>query len=212
MILLYFSNLKVKGILYKSKIYKIINLNVLNNVVLLLQGRELKKLSFRIKGFWILIKNSIKSIYIINQIRHDLVSPNSLKTPNLQGQSFSYPNSKDFYHQQIETLNNNLTLIQCQKCQSKDLQKETWRLMIIWEGLKPVWVQEIMIKLKALIVSKYLNSDKLSFILKTWIWEKEILRRKSNLLLNIYETVKILYQNNLWIMCFWVERIQKGDC
>lgn len=212
MILLYFSNLKVKGILYKSKIYKIINLNVLNNVVLLLQGRELKKLSFRIKGFWILIKNSIKSIFIINQILHDLVSPNSLKTPNLQGQSFSYPNSKDFYHQQIETLNNNLTLIQCQKCQSKDSQKETWRLMIIWEGLKPVWVQEIMIKLKALIVSKYLNSDNLSFILKTWIWEKEILRRKSNLLLNSYEKVKILYQNNLWIMYFWVERIQKGDC
>ena len=167
MILLSFSNLKVKNILYKLKIYKIINPNVVNNVVLLLQERELKKLSFRVKRFWILIKSSIKSIFIINQIRHDLVSPNSLKTPNLQGQSFSYPNSKDFYHQQIETLNNNLTLIQCQKCQSKDLQKETWRLMIIWEGLKPVWVQEIMIKLKALIVSKYLNSDNLSFISKT---------------------------------------------
>ena len=212
MILLYFTNLKVKEILYKSKIYKIINLNVFNNVVLLLQGRGSKKLSFRIKGFLILIKSSIKSIFIINQILHDLVSHNALKTPNLQGQSFSYPNSKDFYHQQIETLNNNLTLILCRKCQSKDSQKETWQLMIIWEDLKQVWVQEIMINLKALIVSKYLNLDNLSFILKTWIWEKEILRRKSNLLLNSYEKVKILYQNNLWIMYFWVERIQKGDC
>lgn len=118
--------------IYQSKIYKIILTIKGVNVVLLTHpetGSKKNLLNSIIKTYSILIKNSIKSIYInliISLILTDLVSQYAKKTLNQLKLNSSYLNSKHSYNQQTETVHYNLaiTITPCLKCQSKDLLKE----------------------------------------------------------------------------------------